>query len=325
MAGLSTIKYTYTNHFRDDGTGNELFAETDNIVGYQFKGGGLLNLSDEVGIYANAGYVSKVPIFDGVIDDFGGQLNADPQNEKFISFEGGLNYRSLDRSVAASFNAYFTQWNDRTKTRGVVDESGNDALISLLGLDARHMGVEAEVAFRVSSLLRIDVGAALANWKYTDDVAGTFRPDPGSPPEPFDFYVNDLRVGDAPQAQASVAASLFPVDGLFVQVVGRALGNHYAAFDPFDRTDPTDRVQSWKIPGYAVFDAHASFSLPGSLRLGQRTMVFAHLFNLLDKKYILDAVDNSSFNGFDDDHDADDAEVFFGLGRRVNLGVQVNL
>jgi hypothetical protein len=38
---------------------------------------------------------------------------------------------------------------------------------------------------------------------------------------------------------------------------------------------------------------------------------------------VQDAIDNSSFNGFDLDHDADDAEVFLGIPRNINLGFQV--
>ena len=48
------------------------------------------------------------------------------------------------------------------------------------------------------------------------------------------------------------------------------------------------------------------------------------MFNLTDEKYILQAVDNSKYNAWDDDHDADDAEVFFGLPLRWNAGVSIN-
>lgn len=322
MGGLSMINYTYTNHFRMDDSGGKIESETDNITGYQLKGGGLLNVSENVGVYVNGGYVSKVPIFDAVIDDFAGIVNPDPQNEKFISFEGGVNVNSPDRSLAASFNAYFTQWKDRTQTRGYTDAEGNDVLVSLLGMDQRHMGLEAELSYRASSLVQLDVAGSLANWKYTDDVSGTVRPSEGAEPVPFDFYVNDLKVGDAPQLQASAAVSVFPSDGLFLQVVGKTYGNHYAAFDPFDRDDPTDRTQSWKAPGYAVFDLHGSYTFPESMKIGD-LKIFAHAFNIFDNTYILDATDNSSFNSFDQDHDADDAEVNLGLGTRFNAGVQI--
>jgi outer membrane cobalamin receptor len=325
MGGLSTIKYTYRNHFLDDGTGNPLYAETDYIYGFQFKGGGLYNLTPELGVYANGGYVSRVPIFDGVIDDYAGAINPDPQNEKFLAFEGGLNYRTLDRSVAINLNGYYTRWDDRTVTRGFVTETGEDALISLLGLDALHTGVEAEVALQPSYLVRFDVGASLSNWVHTDDVTGTYRPDArDQATETYNFYVKDLKVGNAPQTQVSAAVSLFPIDGLSIQAIGKRFSRFWAAFDPIDRTDETDRAQSWRMPGYTVFDGHFSYTLPESLRLGQRLMVFGHVFNLLDAEYVMDALDNSPYNGFDGDHDADDAEVFFGLQRRFNVGLQLN-
>lgn len=324
MAGVSTIKYGYTNHFFDDGAGNEVTSNPDNIVGGQFKTGGLYNLTDQWGLFVNAGYISKVPIFDGVIDDYAGATNPDPQNEKFISFEGGANYSSVDRSVMASFNAYFTQWNDRTRTRGFVDESGNEGLISLLGLDARHMGVEADVSWRASNLFSFSVAGSLADWEYTDDVSGTYRPDAGQPAVPYDYYVKGLKVGDAPQVQIMYGASVFPTQGLFIQLLGRTYAKNYSAFSPFDRDDPDDRVQSWKAPGYTVFDAHLQFAFPESFRLGNRTMIFAHVLNLFNSTYILDSVDNSAFNSWDQDHDADDAEVFMGLGTRFNVGVQFN-
>ena len=330
MGGVSRIAFTYTDHFTDDGTGNELRLETGNIYGSQFKGGGLLNVTDEVGLYLNGGFVSKVPIFDAVIDDNDGVLNPDPKNETFMALEGGLNYRSLDRSLAVSLNAYYTQWNDRTITQYVLADDGTDALISLLGLDALHSGIEAEVAFRPSHLIRFDVGASVANWKYTDDVSATYRPDArDAATDTLSLFVKDLRVGDAPQLQSSVAVSLFPIDGLFAQVVARANGRHWAAFDALGRTDPTDRTQSWQAPGYTVFDAHFSYSLPEGMRLAQRTKFFLHVYNLFDKEYILDALDNSRFAGFrvdgnDIGHDADAAEVFFGLPRHFNAGIQVN-
>ncbi|MDZ7776661.1 MAG: hypothetical protein U5L09_14140 [Bacteroidales bacterium] len=49
-----------------------------------------------------------------------------------------------------------------------------------------------------------------------------------------------------------------------------------------------------------------------------------HIFNLLDEVYVQDATDNSRYNGFDGDHDADDAEVFLGLPRMINAGIRVN-
>jgi hypothetical protein len=50
---------------------------------------------------------------------------------------------------------------------------------------------------------------------------------------------------------------------------------------------------------------------------------FLHVFNLTDAVYIQDAVDNSQYNAWDSDHDADSAEVFFGRPRYMNMGLTV--
>jgi hypothetical protein len=40
--------------------------------------------------------------------------------------------------------------------------------------------------------------------------------------------------------------------------------------------------------------------------------------------YIQDATDNSKYNGWDNDHDADDAEVFLGSPRYFNAGINIS-
>lgn len=323
MAGLSAIKYGYTNHFRrDPTTGGELTSETDPIRGYQVKGGGLYRLSELADLYANLGFVSKVPIFDGVIDDVGGIVNPDPKNERFVSFEAGTNLRSPGRTVSGRFNVYRTTWQNRTITRGIILADGTEGLVNLAGMDALHQGVEGELAWQPLALVRLDVAASVGDWRYTDDVSGTYRPDDRSGEVTFyDFYVNDLKVGDAPQTQVAYAVSLYPVRGLFVQGVGKTFARHFADFDPLGRTDPADRAQSWQVPSYTVVDLHVGYELP--IRAGLGVELLANVFNLLDATYIQDALDNSQYNAWDNDHDADDAEVFFGLPRTFNVGVRV--
>ena len=325
MTGVSTNKYSFNDHFsRADPTdvdSGELFVESDNLVGYQVKAGGLVQLNEAVDVFTNIGYISKIPIFDGVINDFTGALNSDPKNEEFISFELGSNHRTEMASVKLS--VYFTQWNDRTKTQsvGIGDDRG---LVSLTGLNALHQGFEAEVACKINDYMRLDGACSIGDWHHTDDATGNYRPDDRSEePRQYDFYVDNLKVGDAPQTQFAYGLSVFPVAGMKVQGVGKTFANFYADFDPFDRTNPNDRTPSWEAPGYTVVDLHASYRLPlGHSRVDAR--VNLHVFNLFDELYIQDAVDNSSYVDFDGDHDADDAEVFMGLPRTINLGLTVS-
>lgn len=322
MVGLSNIKYGYTNNFVAGDDGNPLTSESDNILGVQIKGGGLAAVNDNVDLYANLGYVSKVPIFDGVIDDRAGITNVDPKNEKFYSVEFGA-YWNPDPILSAKLNIYSTKWVDRTFTRGVQLQDGSEGLINLTGLDALHKGIEVEMAYQPFTMARLDVGASFGDWRYTNDVSGTYRPDARvDDVASFDFFIDNLRVGDAPQTQMAFGLTVFPVDGLDVQAVVKHYANHYSDFDPFSRQNPIDRAQSWRAPNYQLVDLHVNYDLPKT-GLPVDIQLFAHLFNALDEIYVQDALDNSQFNSWDQDHDADDAEVYLGLPRSFNFGTRV--
>ena len=333
MGGVTAISYDYEDFFRrdPDNSAETLKLDSGSIPGYTLKTGGLYRASDALGVFANVGYISKVPIFDGVINDGAGVLNPDPENEDIFSVEAGVNYRT--RIGAVKLSAYRTNWANRTVSRGVIfrDDAGNDidATVFLRGVEQINQGVELEVALQPTPFARIDGGISVGDWSYTDNVSGTFRLDDRSAdPVDYTYYIGGLKVGDQPQTQLAYGLTLYPVEGLDVQVLGRTYSRHYAGFDPLTRTDASDvdadgdPTQSWRAPGYTVLDLNASYELPlPSLPVGLE--ITGNLFNALDATYILDATDNSAFNGFDGDHDADDAEVFFGLPRRFNLGLRL--
>lgn len=327
MAGWSTIKYGYTNHFKDDGTGNELTAETDNITGIQFKGGASYRISDDVHIYGNFGHVEKVPIFDNVINDRDGTKATDPVNEKFDSFEAGINYRLFEGKLSTKLSAYRTTWKDRANSLGVTNQDGTEGLIFLTGMDILHQGIEIESAYRPNRNLRLDGSISLGDWYHTDDVSGVYKDygdESGATDQNFNFYVNDLKVGDAPQTQISLGGTIMTDAGFQAGLIVRHYRDFYADWDPFDRSNIDERgIQSWKVPNATIVDLHASYKLPIDFG-GISPILNLNVFNLMDKIYIQDALDNSPFNGFDKDHDADDAEVFFGLPRYFNLGITLN-
>ena len=323
MGGLSSIKYSFVDHFADDGEGNEAEAETEWIKGFQVKGGSSFILNESIDMYGNAGYVSKVPIFDDVIDDGNATVAEDPSNEEFLSFEAGLNFHGLDGQLGVKSNFYFTGWSNRTLSRGVTNEDGTEGLIFISGMDSRHMGIEIESSYRPIYMVQVDLALSMANWTYLNDVSATYD-DYGSAGEidTLNIYVKDLKVGNAPQTQISFGTSLFPLEGLRAQFVVQHYRDQYADFNPFDRTDVDDTTQSWKIPDYTKLNFHLNYQLPVNFK-GISVGVFAHLFNVLDSVFIQDATDNSRYNGFDGDHDADDAEVYFGAPRTFNAGLNI--
>jgi hypothetical protein len=160
-----------------------------------------------------------------------------------------------------------------------------------------------------------------------NNVSGTYAPDDRSTATvPYDFYIRDLKVAGAPQRQLALSATAYPAEGMVVTGVGKVYGAHYAYYEPFDRTDAAEQgIQPWQPPGYSVFDMHASYALGDLIPVagGGDVRLFVNVHNVFDQVFVQDAVDNSAFNSFDGDHDADNAEIFLGYPRNINLGFQI--
>ncbi|MCJ7554699.1 MAG: TonB-dependent receptor, partial [Ignavibacteriaceae bacterium] len=257
-----------------------------------------------------------------------------------FAFELGTNTFWLQNKLNLTANLYFTDWSDRSTDRIVPDQEGNEKLIRLQGISSRHMGAEFEVAYQPVKFVRFDAAFSYGIWEYTDDVSGTYIVDFATgESEDYNFYIKDLKVGDAPQTQLVAAITVFPVPGLQAQLLWRYYDNYYSEFDPFSRTDSTDREQVWQIPSYSLFDLHFSYNIPAKVA-GANVTLFAHVFNLFNALYVQDAVDNSIYNSwyhddnrnfsadpgeFYEPHKASAAEVYPGLPTTFNLGFNITL
>ncbi len=336
-AGYSAVNFDYVDHFKTADTlanGNpdinsgELKLQPDWIGGYQFKGGASFRTSQNVHLYVNGGYVSSVPKFDQVISDFDGKMIENPENEKFLSFEAGANTTWLQNKLSLNGNIYFTNWSDRSDNTLIPDAEGNEQLIRLQGVSSTHMGVEIDGFWQPVRFLRFDVGFSYGIWEYTEDVSGDYIIDFNTgEKESYTFYLKDLKVGDAPQTQLALGISVYPVPGMRAQLLWRFYDNYYSEYDPFDRTDPDDRVQVWQIPSFNLLELHFSYLVPAQV-LGMDVTLFAHVFNMANALYVQDAVDNSSFNAWTGDgknHKADDAEIYPGLPTAFNFGFSAAL
>ncbi len=326
--GYSVIKYFLTDHFTSE-NGAEKEIESDYIGGYQGKGGVNFRVNKELNVYANAGYVSKVPIFDQVIDDITVSLAEDYTNETFISGELGANWKGLDNKLSLNANVYYTKWDNRATSRGVTNADGSEGIVYLDGIAQTHMGVEVDFAYQPARYFRLDGAGSFGMWEYNEDVSGSYVADKNTGVrENYTYYLKDIKVGDAPQTQFALAASVFPIRGLTAQIVWRLYDSYYSNFDPFSRNDETDREQVWQVPSYNIFDLHFAYQVPVEVA---DVTVFAHVFNLLNELYVQDATDNSRYNAYKDNddangtHQADDAEIYPGLPTNFNLGISVAL
>ncbi len=332
MIGLSSIEYSYQDHFS---VADEKI-EADPISTLQWKGGAMYDVSDNVSVFGNFGIAEKPPIMDNVIY-YDGTVASDPSNEKFISSEAGANWSSGNYALKVS--AYNTDWQDRNLTKSVTSgqgSSGDTDVIFLSGINQNHKGVELEATAQVHKKVRLDATVSMGTWKFDGDADGNYQEDEfneqgqviGQTTTPYTYALDGLFVGDQPQTGFVFKTTVDPIAGLKLQAVYRSYSENYADWSPdareYNGSDAdADREQVWKAPGYSKIDLHASYKLPSIG--GYDVTAFGHVFNATDATFIQDAVDHSKYNSYGSKtHAAHNAEVFLGLPRTFNLGIAVN-
>jgi hypothetical protein len=332
MGGLSSIEYSYQDWF----TVEQELVKADPIQTYQLKGGVMYDINPDVNVFFNTGLVEKAPILDNVID-YSGNVSTDPDNEKFLHNEFGVNYRFGKLGVNAS--AYMTDWQDRNLTKSVDSgqgSSGDTDIIFLTGVNQKHSGVEIETNYMVNDMLDLMFVASFGNWKFDGDAEGTYQENEynsegqvvGFTSTEYAYALDGLYVGDMPQTAYILGVTLKPVKGLMVQAIHKTYDKNYSDWSPdareFDGTnDDADRAQVWEAPGYSKLDLHMSYKLPKVKGLDMT--LNGHIFNVLDEVFVQDAVDNSQYNGYGSkNHLPHNAEVFLGTPRYANIGLTIN-
>ena len=236
MGGLSSIKYSYQDHFT---VANEV-VKADAISTIQAKGGAMYDIDENVSIFGNVGYVEKPPIMDNVIY-YDGTVASDPANEKYISSEAGVNFQSENFAVKA--NVYNTDWKDRNLTKSVSTgegSSGDTDVIFLSGIDQKHQGLEIEADTKLNDMLSLNAAVSLGTWKFVGDASGNYQEDEyneagqviGQKTTPYDYALDGLFVGDMPQTAYILGATLSPIKGLRMSGTYSMYDNNYSDRSP---------------------------------------------------------------------------------------------
>ena len=332
MGGVSSIEYSYQDWF----TVEQELVKADPIQTYQLKGGVMYDVNPDMNVFFNTGLVEKAPILDNVID-YSGNVASDPDNEKFLHNEFGVNYRFGKLGINAS--AYMTDWQDRNLTKSVSTgqgSSGDTDIIFLRGVNQKHSGVEIETNYMVNDMLDLMFVTSFGNWKFDGDAEGTYQENEynsegqviGFETTEYAYALDGLYVGDMPQTAYILGVTLKPVKGLQLQAIHKTYDKNYSDWSPsareYDGSDAdADRSQVWEAPGYSRLDLHMSYKLPKVKGLDMT--LNGHIFNVLDEVFVQDAVDNSRYNSWGSkEHLAHNAEVFLGTPRYANIGLTIN-
>ncbi len=281
-------------------------------LGTTVKTGANFNINDKNNVFLNVGLLNRTPQFSNVVDNNTNTLFKEVLNEKIYAFEGGYGFRS--KKLTFNINAYYTIWKNKPFPFGVSvqdpDDPGSYIRANVNGMDARHMGIEGDVAWHITPKITLEGMVSIGDWIWTSaetiDVLGS----------KVEFDAKGVHVGDAAQNVFAASARWAPFKGFYVKAKYTYFAKYYSNFDPFSLKGENAGRDSWKIPNYGLLSLHAGYSL----RIQKSTLhIRANVFNALNTMYISDARNNYVGSGFN----AASASVFVGQGTTFNLSVGI--
>jgi len=285
-----------------------------NKTGFTFKTGANYNVTEKQNIFVNVGYLSRTPMFSNVIDNQNNRVFDTLVNENILAFEFGYGFRS--KKLSLNVNGYFTNWTNRPLPFGLSIQDPLDPLeviiVNIPGMDARHMGVEVDAAYRINKKLTLEGMASIGDWIWNSAEEIVVYNDT------ITFDARGVHVGDAAQSTYAASVRWAPIKGGYIKLKYTYFDRYYTDFDPISLTGATAGQDSWQMPDYGLMSLHAGYRLP----LKESTLSFrANVINLLNTTYILDGTNNRNFDEAEDNFNAQSASVFFGQGIRFNVSV----
>ena len=302
-------------------------SETANHTGFSVKGGANFNINDNHNVFFNVGGFSRTPFYSGgvflsAVNSNG--INTAAKNEKILSAEIGYGFRS--RYFSGKLNAYYTNWYDKTTVRAVNSSNPDEGTINLQGVNATHMGVEAEFVFAPTKDLEINGMISLGDWRWVNNPEGLMYNREGLPVDnrgnvvsdpaqqaKMQLIMKDIHVGNSAQTTASLRVNYNFMDYWRVGLTYRMFSRNYASYTIPSAYGVQNIYDPWVIPTGNVFNLFMSYRFKiGSLN----ATLQGNVDNLFNAEYIADAYDGLS-------HDWDTAQVHYGFGRTWSLGLRI--
>lgn len=278
-------------------------------TGFDIKAGGNYNLDEHHNIYLNGGYYSRAPYFKFVFGNSTNNPTENLKNEKTWAAEAG--YGLNLRNTRLRLNAYYTRWEDKSIIANEYNQFEDPAMVQ--GLDALHIGVEAEIQQKLLKWMTVGGSISRGDWKWQNDVTALVFNDDNAVIDTINVYADGLYVGDAPQFQVSLFATARIMNAVSLSAYYNYYDLLYADFNPVNRTNPDDRAQSFQLPAYHNLDIYVSCpfrigTLEAQADLGCQ--------NVIGHEYIVRGTDGPA-------HSRADFTGFWGFGRTFFVAMQI--
>lgn len=312
------------------------------IDGYNAKFGVNFNVTAKHNVWANAGFVSRPPVFVTVYSGLNNDINPNYKNEKFKSIEVGYGFRS--RSVSLNISAYSSDHKD-AETPYYTPELGNWATTS--GINRVNRGIELDVTAAPIRKLILNGTLSVGEWEYSSNAIfqDLSLNSSGQLGAPSILLIDGQKIGGAPQLMASFGAE-YEFFKNFRLGSNLKYSDRMYSSPALEKYDPIYYGETFafkapvRLPSFAVTDAFASYRF----RINVTNFIDLRLNvdNILNRKYIsesntsyqADSVDPSTYDPsapsnatFRDNGNlynglATRNNAFFGLGRTWNFTVR---
>lgn len=329
-----TTTYNGTQYVSGDARGEYQKTDWYYRPTFTMKGGVKFPLSEELTFFQNTGYLDKAPLFNQVFTNSNARF-ARIFNEKILSNEMGLNWKN--KRLAWNANVYYTVWQNKPYPYGLsvpnpVDPSTN-ITINVQGMNARHTGVEFDMAYKFDDHWTVEALASYGDWIWTSKQTifvydDQNRPVPADPSDPskgqytVNFDARGVHVSDAAQSQLGGMVRYETSKGIYVKSRYTWFDRYFAEFNPFTLNGTNAGRESWQIPSYGTLELHAGVPYQyKAVKFDFRVSVF----NVLNSHFITDATTNDTYAMYNQknpyDFGAGSAGVYFGQGRWFNVSL----
>lgn len=312
-------------------------SEKPNFMAGNIKAGANWNIDRHNNVYINGGYLTRAPFFSKAVffaNETSNTVNKNAVNEKCGTFEIGYEYHSP--MFTGVVNAYYTKWIDKTASRVVDMNNGDNAFFNMQGVNARHMGIEVNATFKPAKWVEINGMVSLGDWVFDSNATGYFYNSYGQPladlkgnlasgvlaPDHIKATLNQKgrKVGGSAQSTGYLGVNFRPFKGFRIGMDWTASARNYSDFtingNNYIPGAEINVGKPWRIPWGNQLDLSASYNFKIG---GLDATIFGNVYNLAGYNFVMDAytdatVDGTWMNAY---------RTFYSFGRTYALRLKV--
>jgi outer membrane receptor for monomeric catechols len=289
-------------------------SETISRPGFDIRAGLSYNPSVQHAIYLNGAIISRAPYFKFVFGNFNNTPVINLENEQIKTIEAG--YRFNNPTWNVQLNAFYTLWGNVSllSDEYVQLEDNLQTRAMINGLNARHMGIEAEVKANVHRNVRLGGFLLLGDYRWTNNVEARLFNNDNVVVDTVHVFAEDLFVGGNAQQQVGIFGDFRVLSFFNIRAEWIYNDKMFANFSPTTRRDPTDKTQPFQIPSYHNLNIYLGIPFKLFKSYG---LVQINAYNLLDNHYIEWGEDGIN-------HDLETFRGFWSFGRNFDFMIKLN-